>query len=153
MPGWDPELSADLYPNFSWRDHAPGVEQQVAAPQQTSFLNFHSRPPGDDFIAALIPAPPLRPDDALVPGSNNWVVSGRHTVTGKPLLSNDMHLGLRIPNTWYEAHLEVRAQGGEAVFDVVGFTLPGLPYVMVGHNQRIAWGFTNLVPDVEDVFH
>src|SRR4029077_10937940 len=91
-------------------------------------------------------------DDIQLPGSNNWVVSGMHTVTGKPMLSNDMHMGLRIPNTWYEAHVEIQSQGSELKFDVVGFTLPGLPYVLVGHNQRIAWGFTNLIPDVEDVF-
>jgi penicillin amidase len=83
---------------------------------------------------------------ALIPGSNNWVVSGAHTVTGKPLLSNDMHLDIRLPNTWYEAHLSA----GD--YDVVGVTLPGVPYVIVGHNQRIAWGFTNVGPNVEDVY-
>jgi len=62
------------------------------------------------------------------------------------MLSNDMHLDLRMPNTWYEAHLT----SGE--YDVVGVTLPGVPYVIVGHNQRIAWGFTNLGPSVEDVY-
>ena len=82
----------------------------------------------------------------LIPGSNNWVISGAHTVTGKPLLSNDMHLDLRIPNTWYEAHLTA----GD--FDVVGVTLPGVPYIIMGHNQRIAWGFTNVGPNVEDVY-
>jgi penicillin amidase len=67
-------------------------------------------------------------------------------MTGKPMLSNDMHLDLRMPNTWYEAHLTA----GD--YDVVGVTLPGVPYVIVGHNQRIAWGFTNLGPNVEDVY-
>ena len=82
----------------------------------------------------------------MVVGSNNWVVSGAHTVTGKPLLSNDMHLGHQMPNLWYEAHLRY------GNFDVAGVTLPGLPYVIVGHNQRIAWGFTNIGPTVEDVY-
>lgn len=82
----------------------------------------------------------------LRPGSNNWVVSGAHTMTGKPLLSNDMHLELRMPNTWYETHLTA----GD--YDVVGVTLPGVPYVIVGHNQHIAWGFTNLGPTVEDIY-
>lgn len=85
-------------------------------------------------------------DGDLRPGSNNWVVSGAHTVTGKPMLANDMHLDLRMPNTWYEAHLTA----GD--YDVVGVTLPGVPYVIVGHNQRIAWGFTNLDPHVEDLY-
>ncbi len=81
-----------------------------------------------------------------MPGSNNWVISGAHTASGKPLLSNDMHLPHRIPNTWYEIHLS----SGD--YDVAGVTLPGLPAVIVGHNQRIAWGFTNLGPDVEDLY-
>jgi penicillin amidase len=81
-----------------------------------------------------------------VNGSNNWVVSGAHTVTGKPLLSNDMHLGHQMPNLWYEAHLHAGS------LDVAGVTLPGMPYVVVGHNQRIAWGFTNVGPTVTDVY-
>ncbi len=84
--------------------------------------------------------------DLVRAGSNNWVISGAHTQSGRPLLSNDMHLAHRIPNTWYEAHLSC----GD--FDIAGVTLPGVPWVVVGHNRRIAWGFTNLGPDVEDVF-
>src|SRR5437588_8668042 len=82
----------------------------------------------------------------LVPGSNNWVVSGAHTVTGKPMLSNDMHLDHQMPNLWFEAHLHCRE------YDVVGVTLPGVPFVIVGHNQRIGWGFTNVGPLVEDLY-
>ena len=89
---------------------------------------------------------PQAADERLLPGSNNWVVSGAHTASGKPLLSNDMHLDLRIPNVWYEAHL----MAGD--FDVAGVTLPGVPFVIVGHNRYIAWGFTNLGPNVEDVY-
>ena len=85
-------------------------------------------------------------DDDIRPGSNNWAVSGAHTASGKPLLSNDMHLDLALPNIWYEAHLTA----GD--FDVAGVTLPGVPYVIVGHNRRIAWGFTNLGPNVEDLY-
>jgi penicillin G amidase len=86
--------------------------------------------------------------DSLRPGSNNWVVSGQHTVSGKPLLSNDMHLDHQMPNLWFAAHL--RTTGGG--FDVAGVTLPGIPFVIVGHNQRIGWGFTNVGPTVEDDF-
>ena len=82
--------------------------------------------------------------DALRAGSNNWVVSGAHTTTGKPLLSNDMHLDHQMPNLWFEAHLK----SGD--FDVAGVTLPGVPSVIVGHNQHIGWGFTNVGPTVED---
>ncbi|MGA2992718.1 MAG: penicillin acylase family protein [Candidatus Korobacteraceae bacterium] len=102
---------------------------------------------------------PQRLDDenpAFVPGSNNWVLSGAHTASGKPLLANDMHLPHRIPNTWYEVHLTVEAAAGEAessgAYDVAGVSLPGVPCVIVGHNRRIAWGFTNLGPDVQDLY-
>jgi penicillin amidase len=84
--------------------------------------------------------------DRVRAGSNDWVISGAHTESGLPLLSNDMHLPHRIPNAWYEAHLTC----GD--YDVAGVTLPGTPWVIVGHNRRIGWGFTNLWPDVEDVY-
>ena len=79
-------------------------------------------------------------------GSNNWVVSGAYTATGKPLLANDMHLELTLPPIWYEVHLT--APG----WNVKGFALPGLPMVVVGHNDRIAWGFTNNGADVQDLY-
>lgn len=79
-------------------------------------------------------------------GSNNWVVSGTHTATGKPLLANDTHLELTIPSIWYEIHLT--APG----WNVKGFTLPGAPMVIIGHNERIAWGFTNNGADVQDLY-
>jgi penicillin amidase len=79
-------------------------------------------------------------------GSNNWVVSGDHTATGKPLLANDTHLDLSVPPIWYEAHLT--APG----WNVKGFTLPGAPLVVIGHNDHIAWGFTNNGADVQDLY-
>ncbi|WP_458761607.1 penicillin acylase family protein [Cupriavidus basilensis] len=79
-------------------------------------------------------------------GSNNWVVSGAHTRSGKPLLANDPHLGLQAPALWYFAQMQ--APG----LDVTGATLPGMPGVVLGHNQRIAWGFTNTAPDVQDLY-
>ncbi|MHB1132250.1 MAG: penicillin acylase family protein [Chloroflexota bacterium] len=79
-------------------------------------------------------------------GSNNWVVSGALSAAGQPLLANDTHLGLQHPALWYEVHLN----GGG--LDVAGFSLPGTPGVVVGHNRRIAWGVTNLGADVQDLF-
>jgi len=79
-------------------------------------------------------------------GSNNWVVSGAHTATGKPLLANDTHLELSIPPIWYEIHLS--APG----FNAKGFTLPGAPLIVIGHNDHIAWGFTNNGADVQDLY-
>ena len=87
------------------------------------------------------------PDCAgCAPGSNNWVIAGKHTASGKPLLSNDMHLSLTEPNIWYMADL--RAPG----FHAAGVTLPGMPFVMAGHNDHVAWGFTALFADVQDLY-
>ena len=79
-------------------------------------------------------------------GSNNWVVSGAHTATGKPLLANDTHLELSVPSIWYQVHLS--APG----WNVAGFTFPGAPLVVIGHNDSIAWGFTNNGADVQDLY-
>ena len=177
-----PELTADLFVNTSWRDHPPGADGspiELESPQGTTPDEEEEQPKGQGHRSAV---PDLvqhlarsgepqtswlrRPtaaasarddnDDSLLdagfqsermsPGSNNWVVSGAHTASGKPLLSNDMHLELKIPDIWYEAHLTA----GD--FDVAGVTMPGVPYVIVGHNRRIAWGFTNLRPNVDDIY-
>ncbi|HEX9491054.1 MAG TPA: penicillin acylase family protein [Stellaceae bacterium] len=78
--------------------------------------------------------------------SNNWVVDGQHTVSGKPLLANDPHLGFSAPSVWYLARLETPG----ARLD--GVTAPGGPFVVIGHNAKIAWGFTTTSGDVEDIF-
>ncbi|WP_405139494.1 penicillin acylase family protein [Sphaerisporangium sp. NBC_01403] len=85
-------------------------------------------------------------------GSNSWVVGGAHTDTGKPLLANDPHLGPRIPSIWYQAGLHCRVKSAACPYDVVGYTFSGLPGVVIGHNDRVAWGFTNLGPDVTDLY-
>ncbi len=82
--------------------------------------------------------------DAL--GSNNWVVDGTLTATGRPLLANDPHLDAHVPSLWYLAQLSA----GD--FDVIGATLPGAPAVAIGRNRFIAWGETNLAADVEDLY-
>jgi penicillin amidase len=79
-------------------------------------------------------------------GSNNWVISGSHTATGKPLLANDTHLELSIPPIWYEVHLTAPS------WNVKGFALPGAPSIVIGHNDKIAWGFTNNGADVQDLY-
>ncbi|WP_298818625.1 penicillin acylase family protein [Chloroflexus sp.] len=84
--------------------------------------------------------------DDLLAGSNNWVIGGSRTASGKPLLVNDPHLANRIPSIWYLAHI----QGGR--IHAIGATLPGLPVIVIGHNERIAWGVTNTGPDVQDLF-
>jgi penicillin amidase len=79
-------------------------------------------------------------------GSNNWVVDGHKSVTGKPLLANDPHLGIQMPSIWYEIHLI-----GPRI-NVIGASLAGTPGVIIGHNEHIAWGMTNVGPDVQDLY-
>ena len=92
---------------------------------------------------ALLAAPPSGIEGI---GSNNWVVHGSHTTTGKPLLANDPHLKLSAPALWYFARID--APG----LKVAGATMPGLPFVVLGQNERVAWGFTNTGPDVQDLY-
>jgi penicillin G amidase len=146
-----PELTADLYVNRSWHDRPPTVmREDLTEPDNDP--NGSDDDDDDDSPDNSVTQKTPMSSDALpaegipVNGSNDWVISGAHTVTGKPLLSNDMHLGHQMPNLWYEAHLHSGA------LDVAGVTLPGMPYVIVGHNQRIAWGFTNVGPTVTDVY-
>jgi len=158
-----PTLAADLYPTGSWRDHPPITnEAPITAPNQN--------PPDvpldesqDGFSARVDPAilnddllrvdeltdhtrrcPTCTPD--ANPGSNEWVVSGARTASGHAMLSNDMHLGQQIPNIWYMTGLE--APG----LHVAGVTVPGLPLIVAGHNEHVAWGFTALYGDTQDLY-
>ncbi len=101
-------------------------------------------------LAALPQSLALGSGDGI--GSNNWVVSGDHTETGLPLLANDPHLGIQMPSIWYENGLHCQTVSEECPYDVVGFTFASVPGVVVGHNQHIAWGVTNAMPDVQDLF-
>ena len=90
-------------------------------------------------------------------GSNNWVVAGKRSASGKPLLANDPHLGLSAPAIWYFARLQAptgKSADGKATaaLDVIGATLPGLPFVVLGRTSKVAWGFTNTNPDVQDLY-
>lgn len=105
---------------------------------------LHMRERGDaakvDFLF------PVRTGFDPQPGSNSWAVSGERSATGKPILANDPHLDFGIPSTWYMVHL--RAPG----LNVTGVSLPGVPAVIIGHNESIAWGITNLGFDVQDLY-
>ncbi|MER7107398.1 penicillin acylase family protein [Streptomyces sp. NPDC000229] len=85
-------------------------------------------------------------------GSNSWVVSGKYTTTGKPLLANDPHLAPQLPSLWYQMGLHCRSVSDKCRYDVAGYTFAGMPGVIIGHNQDIAWGFTNLGADVSDLY-
>ncbi len=144
-----PTLYADLFPDRDPLDHPVAEpigmksgQNGAVAPVSNALPATWDKPlPTGTFPDAL---ESFEPDLAL--GSNNWVVSGARTRSGKPLLANDPHLGHSIPSVWYMIHLE--APG----LDVSGVSLPGAPAVIIGHNQRIAWGFTNTGPDVQDLY-
>jgi penicillin G amidase len=150
-----PTLAAQLYPVGSWRDHPPTqAKPDLTAPQpfipdvpldetQSSLRG----PSVDDllYLRRLVEAPRIS-CEGCIPGSNEWVVSGAHTASGKPILSNDMHLDYGIPNIWYETDLQ--APG----FHAAGVTIPGTPYIVAGHNDHIAWGFTAMCADMQDLY-
>lgn len=144
------EIAADLFPTTSGRDLPPQLmarsDQFDVAPSAPNEEATVRRDLQSEIAALLGITPKSFELERLAPGSNNWVLSGAHTQSGKPLLSNDMHLNHHIPNIWYEAHL----CSGD--FDVAGVSLPGMPAIVVGHNRRIAWGFTNVMPDVQDLY-
>ena len=124
------EQIAQLYPPYP-------ADGQVALTKYAALLGGLPL----DELAAVLPPPPPRNN-----GSNNWVISGARSATGKPLLANDPHLSLGAPAIWYFAHMS--APG----LNVIGATLPGVPSVVLGRNDNIAWGFTNTGPDVQDMF-
>ena len=139
-------------------DRGPPVERSRRVPRRAS----PGTPPavGREALLAAGAAPPRRasassafaPADFLHrpasghPGSNSWAVSGERSATGKPFLANDPHLGLTAPSVWYFVHLSWPGR------DVVGATFPGMPTVVLGHNGRAAWGFTNTGADTQDLF-
>lgn len=126
------EAAAELFPYYG--------------PEHLKILDaFGSAQPGDAELISQ--ADQLRELLGTNGGSNNWVVSGDRSVSGQPLLASDPHLhGSRLPGPWYFAHLN--APG----LDVAGSFFPGLPTVLIGHNRNIAWGITNMGPDVQDLF-
>lgn len=111
-------------------------------------------PPGSDYShigeSALERARAAKPFSGPSPyqglGSNNWALAGILTTTGKPILANDMHLPINIPSIWYENHLVVEDML------ITGVSFPGLPGVVAGHNGKVAWGYTNGFPDVQDLY-
>lgn len=156
---------AQLFPPYPYAAHQPIVDQGavvdgVFEPDATeSGTRLPARPPFDPralpaLEAANAAAASLRPLLGNVDGigSNAWAVSGSRTASGAPLLANDPHLEPSMPGTWYQMGLHCETVGPECPFDVSGFTFSGLPGVVIGHNDRIAWGFTNLYPDVQDLY-
>jgi penicillin amidase len=151
-------LQADLYPVGSWRDHPPAQPAiDLTAPQtdvpDVPLDESQTELRKPEHLRGLLEArkilAPVLACEGCKAGSNNWVVSGAKTATGKPMLSNDMHLNHGVPGIWYQADLE--APGAIGKFHVAGVSLPGAPFIIVGHNEHLAWGFTNLGATVQDL--
>lgn len=152
-----PELLTDLYPVGSWRDHPPSEDVpdltsprpeilQIPLDPSQSRISQPAATPHD--LLATQEALFLQTCDGCRSGSNNWAVAGSRSASGHPLVSNDMHLALGVPGVWYEAALH----SADGAIDVTGLTLPGTPFVIVGRNAHVAWSFTNLGADVQDIY-
>ena len=145
-----PTLAADLYPTGSWRDHPPTqTPPDLTAPQENipDIPLDETQTRVEDLLRLReVLHGPLASCEACAAGSNEWAIAGAHTASGKAMLSNDMHLPHGIPNIWYEADLK----SGD--FHVAGVTVPGIPYIAEGHNDHIAWGYTALYGDMQDLY-
>jgi penicillin amidase len=159
---------ADLYPEYPFDRNRPIVDYKPPSDRPTGPTESGLRRAGlaasdgdgrtADPLAEAVPAlAGLAEAAAAVPallgingagiGSNSWAVAGEHTSTGRPFLANDPHLGPSMPGIWYQNGLHCACD-----INVAGFSFSGVPGVIIGHNDRIAWGFTNLGPDVTDLY-
>jgi penicillin amidase len=139
------ELFSDLFPDHSALD-VPVADVPASTPRGPRTISAdlgNQKSPDSLFAGALLPADMEYPGGV---GSNNWVVNGSHTKSGKALLANDPHLTHSIPSVWYMIHLKAPE------LNVTGVSLPGLPLVIIGHNEHIVWGMTNTAPDVQDLY-
>ena len=147
----------ELYPAYPYAEH-PSILSTAGTAPVAQPLGVHLDIPSGALRAlkavraAAAGMPSLLGPAGNGIGSNSWVVSGAHTTTGKPLLANDPHLAPHLPSIWTQMGLHCEEVTATCPFDVAGFTFSGLPGVVIGHNNRIAWGFTNLGPDVADLY-
>ncbi|MEK7718675.1 MAG: penicillin acylase family protein [Bacteroidota bacterium] len=167
---WLPEQSLNLIGYMAW-DLSTGWPFEVLFDQMRQKLGpelSRYMIPGMDSVHNTVTYPDFKLDNStaevlrkfsetasivdelgldVFQGSNNWAVSGKKSITGKPLLANDMHLSLNIPGIWYQMHQVIPGK-----LNVTGVVLPGQPMVIAGHNDSIAWGFTNEMTDDADFY-
>ncbi|MFI8521453.1 penicillin acylase family protein [Streptomyces sp. NPDC085481] len=161
----------DLYPGYPYELHQP-IVSQGAVDKITGKFDPDAKAGGSGArtnggaadaltgtqsqLAALSDAldgiPALLGPNGNGIGSNSWVVGGDYTTSGKPLLANDPHLAPMLPSLWYQMGLHCRSVSATCRYDVAGYTFSGMPGVIIGHNDSIAWGFTNLGADVTDLY-
>ncbi len=170
-----PARFAQIFPPYPIDSHPPILSDKAWSPgAASSTLNAASALPADRAapagpspradvnnkdartvygeVAAALDQLPVMVGRGEGVGSNSWVVGPERSSTGKPLLANDPHLGVGIPGIWYQTGLHCRTVSEACPFDVAGFSFAGLPGIVIGHNQSITWGFTNLGPDVSDFY-
>ncbi len=149
-----PEQVEELYPRYPYDQNAPIVPSASTAGAAARPAPAYSRAQQQALEAVRrgVDAIPDLVGRGSGIGSNSWVVGGEHTVSGKPLLANDPHLSTSLPGVWYQMGLHCTTVGDSCPFDVSGFTFAGVPGVVIGHNRDVAWGFTNLDPDVTDLY-
>ena len=161
------EHTEELFPPYPYARHRPIVEIGAVV---DGVFDQTARPTSGSAGSSV----PVRISDGMLPalrrvetatasltrwlgptgpgiGSNSWAVNGDRSSTGKPLLANDPHLAPSMPSLWYQSGLQCTTLTDDCNYDVTGWTMAGLPGVFIGHNDTIAWGFTNLGPDVTDL--
>ncbi|MCX2968168.1 MULTISPECIES: penicillin acylase family protein [Streptomyces] len=166
----DEEQIEDLYPEYPYDRNRPIVGEGAVDPVTGEFEP--DAEPGTDTGDGTVPGglpggvrtqlgglaesldalPTLLGPNGSGIGSNSWVVSGTYTTSGEPMLANDPHLAPQLPSVWAQMGLHCTTVNQECPYDVSGFTFSGMPGVVIGHNQDIAWGMTNLGADVTDLY-
>jgi penicillin amidase len=148
-----PDQVAQLYPPYPEEnpvivgDSAPRVDGPVIDPPPLDVARLLGRTAAN---AALVDG--VAGGSGIGIGSNSWVIGPERSATGSAILANDPHLGIRMPSIWYQVALHCLPRSAACGYEVAGFSFPGLPGVVIGHNDRVAWGFTNLGPDVMDLY-
>lgn len=155
-------LYADLHPPY--RGDRPTILQAADVPGLTKTAASLPEGLGAAELTYLVSIGQNKNKDLALPAvladlgfgskgaSNSFVVSGEKTEGGKPLLANDPHMAVSMPSLWYEVGLHCLEKTPDCVYNLRGFSLPGVPGILIGHNDRIAWGLTNASFDAEDVF-
>jgi penicillin amidase len=154
-----PEQIAELFPAYP-SDHpviVPNLSLNTAPSSSTvqpqagqTLADLH--PAFESLLGSISNLESLLGPSGSGIGSNNWAIAGSRTSTGKPFFANDMHLSEMMPSIWYEIGLHCTPKGPDCPFEVAGYSFPSAPGVIVGHTDRIAWGFTNVDPDVLDLY-
>ena len=155
-----PEQLAQVYPPYPYDENPSIIPGPAPAPAPASVGSATALPAVDvdtadsliELRGILTKMPALLGRAGSDIGSNSWVVSGELTDSGMPLLANDPHLGPALPSVWYQMGLRCSTVSEACPFEVAGFSFSGMPGIIIGHNSQVAWGFTNLGPDVADLY-